>query len=216
MQDLDRELWKLGIPSKTKHNEVAPAQHEVAQIHSYSNLATDQNHLIMEMLKVIAERHNLVCLLHEKPFKGVNGSGKHNNWSLSSDTGINLLEPGNSPQDNVQFLIFLCAMIKAVDEYSDLLRISISSYSNDFRLGGAEAPPAIVSIYLGQEIMSILEAIERGEIYTRQRRNFEIGLNVIPSRAILPTATGLRLLHLLEINLNSEWLVRANQSLRQT
>lgn len=181
MQDLDRELWKLGIPSKTKHNEVAPAQHEVAQIHSYSNLATDQNHLIMEMLKVIAERHNLVCLLHEKPFKGVNGSGKHNNWSLSSDTGVNLLEPGNSPQDNVQFLIFLCAMIKAVDEYSDLLRISISSYSNDFRLGGAEAPPAIVSIYLGQEIMSILEAIERGEIYTRQRRNFEIGLNVIPS-----------------------------------
>lgn len=182
MQDLDKELWKLGVPSKTKHNEVAPSQHEVAQIHAYSNLATDQNHIIMETLKVTAQRHNLVCLLHEKPFAGINGSGKHNNWSLSANTGVNLLEPGNSPQDNVQFLIFLCAMIKAVDEYADLLRISISSYGNDLRLGGQEAPPPIVSIYLGDEIMSILESIEKGEIYTRKKRsNFEIGLNVLPS-----------------------------------
>ena len=146
MKDLDEELWKLGVPSKTKHNEVAPAQHEVAQIHTYCNLAADQNHIIMELLKTTAEKHGLVCLLHEKPFDSINGSGKHNNWSLSSDTGINLLNPGNSPQDNIQFLIFLCATIKAVDEYADLLRISISSAGNDCRLGGNEAPPSIVSV----------------------------------------------------------------------
>ncbi len=181
MKDLDEELWKLGVPSKTKHNEVAPAQHEVAQIYTYSNLAADQNHIIMETLKTVAERHNLVCLLHEKPFAFINGSGKHNNWSLCSDTGINLLDPGKSPQDNIQFLIFLCAMIKAVDEYADLLRVSVASPSNDRRLGGNEAPPAIVSIYLGEEIMNILEFIEKGEIYTRKTRgNFEIGLNVFP------------------------------------
>ncbi len=179
MQELDEELWKLGIPSKTKHNEVAPAQHEVAQIYTYSNIAADQNHLIMETLRVVAERHNLVCLLHEKPFDKINGSGKHNNWSLVSNRGINLLEPGKSPQDNIQFLIFLCAMIKAVDEYSDLLRISASSPSNDCRLGGHEAPPAIISVYLGEEIMAVLEALEAGEVYTCKRKgNFEIGLNV--------------------------------------
>lgn len=182
MQELDEELWKLGVPSKTKHNEVAPSQHEIAQIHTYSNLAADQNHIIMETLKQIAEKHNLVCLLHEKPFEGINGSGKHNNWSLSADTGANLLEPGNSPQDNVQFLVFLCAVIKAVDDYADLLRISVSSAGNDCRLGGNEAPPAVVSIYLGEEILNILEAIEKGTIYTgKKRENFEIGLDVFPS-----------------------------------
>ncbi len=182
MQEVDEELWKLGVPSKTKHNEVAPAQHEVAQIYSPSNLASDQNHIIMETLKVVANRHNLVCLLHEKPFKGINGSGKHNNWSLITNTGVNLLEPGNSPKDNVQFLVFLCAVIKAVDEYADLLRIAVSSYSNDKRLGGQEAPPSIISIYLGDELMEILESIERGEIYTRHaRNNFKVGLNVLLS-----------------------------------
>lgn len=181
MHDLDLELWKLGVPSKTKHNEVAPAQHEVAQIYTYSNLAADQNHIIMETLKTVAEKHNLVCLLHEKPFDFINGSGKHNNWSLSSDDGKNLLDPGDSPRENIQFLIFLCAMIKAVDEYSDLLRISVSSPGNDCRLGGQEAPPAIVSVYLGEEITDILNSIESGEIYTQPIKNdFEIGLNVFP------------------------------------
>ena len=182
MQDLDEELWRLGVPSKTKHNEVAPAQHEVAQIHTFSNLAADQNHMIMESLKHIAEKHNLVCLLHEKPFDGINGSGKHNNWSLTTDTGANLLDPGKSPQDNMQFLVFLGAIIKAVDEYSDLLRISISSAGNDCRLGGNEAPPPIVSVYLGDEIMEIIESVEKGEIYTRKDKgNFEIGLDVLAS-----------------------------------
>ncbi len=181
MQDLDEELWKLGVPSKTKHNEVAPSQHEVAQIHTYSNLATDQNHIIMETLKVVAEKHNLVCLLHEKPFDQINGSGKHNNWSLLADNGVNLLDPGKSPHENIQFLIFLCAVIKAVDEYSDLLRISISSPGNDCRLGGQEAPPAIVSVYLGDEIMAVVDSIERGEIYTNKKVcNLEMGLNVFP------------------------------------
>lgn len=181
MQDLDLELWKLGVPSKTKHNEVAPAQHEVAQIYTYSNLAADQNHIIMETLKLVAERHNLVCLLHEKPFEFINGSGKHNNWSLCSNDGKNLLDPGDSPRENIQFLIFLCAMIKAVDEYADLLRISVSSPSNDCRLGGQEAPPAIVSVYLGEEITDVLRSVESGEIYTQPIKNdFEIGLNVFP------------------------------------
>ena len=181
MIDLDNELWKLGVPSKTKHNEVAPAQHELAQIYTRSNLAADQNYIIMETLKTVAEKHNLVCLLHEKPFKFINGSGKHNNWSLSSDRGINLFDPGKSPRDNIQFLIFLCAMIKAVDEYADLLRISVSSLGNDERLGGQEAPPAIVSMYLGPEIMAILESIENGDIYTQKESGtFEIGLNVFP------------------------------------
>ena len=181
MQDLDLELWKLGVPSKTKHNEVAPAQHEVAQIYTYSNLAADQNHIIMETLKLVAERHNLVCLLHEKPFEFINGSGKHNNWSLCSNDGKNLLDPGDSPRENIQFLIFLCAMIKAVDEYADLLRISVSSPSNDCRLGGQEAPPAIVSVYLGEEITDVLKSVESGEIYTQPIKNdFEIGLNVFP------------------------------------
>ena len=181
MIDLDNELWKLGVPSKTKHNEVAPAQHEVAQIYTRSNLAADQNYILMETLKTVAEKHNLVCLLNEKPFKFINGSGKHNNWSLSSDEGINLFDPGKSPRDNIQFLIFLCAMIKAVDEYADLLRISVSSLGNDERLGSQEAPPVVVSMYLGPEITDILESIESGKIYTQKERGtFEIGLNVFP------------------------------------
>ncbi len=181
MEELDEELWKLGVPSKTKHNEVAPSQHEVAQLYTYSNLAADQNQIIMETLRLVAEKHNLVCLLHEKPFNGINGSGKHNNWSLSTNTGVNLLDPGKSPRDNIQFLIFLCAMVKAVDEYSDLLRISVASHSNDCRLGGSEAPPAVISVYLGEEAMNILESIERGEIYTHKKRGkLEVGLNVFP------------------------------------
>ena len=182
MRELDEELWKLGVPSKTKHNEVAPSQHEVAQIYTFSNHAADQNHIIMETLKQVAEKHNLVCLLHEKPFSGINGSGKHNNWSLSSDTGLNLFDPGVSPRDNVQFLVFLCAMIKAVDEYADLLRISISSAGNDCRLGGNEAPPSIVSVYLGEDIMEILESIEEGKMYNRKKRGeFCVGLDVFPA-----------------------------------
>ena len=182
MQELDEELWKLGVPSKTKHNEVAPSQHEVAQIYTFSNLAADQNHIIMETLKQVAEKHNLVCLLHEKPFRGINGSGKHNNWSLSSDTGVNLFDPGVSPRDNVQFLVFLCAVIKAVDEYADLLRISISSAGNDCRLGGNEAPPSIVSVYLGEDIIEILESIESGKMYSKKKRGaFYVGLDVFPT-----------------------------------
>lgn len=156
MKDLDEELWKLGILAKTKHNEVAPAQHELATIYSTSNLACDNNQLVMEIMKKTALKHNLVCLLHEKPFAYINGSGKHNNWSISTDTGINLLEPGNSPYENAQFLLFLTAIIKAVDEYQDLLRISVASASNDFRLGANEAPPAIVSMFLGDELTEIL------------------------------------------------------------
>lgn len=149
MEDLDKELWKLGILAKTKHNEVAPAQHELAPIFASTNVATDHNHLTMEAMKKVAERHGLVCLLHEKPYEGINGSGKHNNWSMSTDLGQNLLEPGDSPEDNIQFITFLCAVIKAVDEYQDLLRISASDAGNDHRLGANEAPPAIVSMFLG-------------------------------------------------------------------
>ncbi|WP_418523727.1 glutamine synthetase III [Hominenteromicrobium sp.] len=182
MQELDEELWKLGVLAKTKHNEVAPAQHELAPIFSTTNVATDHNQLTMETMKNVALRHGLVCLLHERPFAGVNGSGKHNNWSISTDTGKNLLEPGKLPQENAQFLLFLAAVIKGVDEYQDLLRISVASAGNDHRLGANEAPPAIISIFLGDELTAILHAIETGTVYGGTLRvNMEIGVNVLPS-----------------------------------
>ena len=182
MQELDEELWKLGVLAKTKHNEVAPAQHELAPIFSTTNVATDHNQLTMETMKNVALRHGLVCLLHEKPFAGVNGSGKHNNWSLSTDTGKNLFEPGKLPQENAQFLLFLAAVIKGVDEYQDLLRVSVASAGNDHRLGANEAPPAIISIFPGDELTAILHAIETGTVYGGTLRvNMEIGVNVLPS-----------------------------------
>ncbi len=181
MADLDMELWKLGIYSKTKHNEVAPAQHEMAPIFTTSNLGTDQNELTMEVMKKVALRHNLVCLLHEKPFEGVNGSGKHNNWSMSSDDGQNLLDPGDTPMENLQFLTILCALIKGVDEYADLMRISAASAGNDHRLGADEAPPAIVSMFLGEELDAVLQAIEEDGVYKTQTSTFEIGVNALPS-----------------------------------
>lgn len=181
MADLDMELWKLGIYSKTKHNEVAPAQHEMAPIFTTSNLGTDQNELTMEVMKKVALRHDLVCLLHEKPFEGVNGSGKHNNWSMSSDDGQNLLDPGDTPMENLQFLTILCALIKGVDEYADLMRISAASAGNDHRLGADEAPPAIVSMFLGEELDAVLQAIEEDGVYKTQTSTFEIGVNALPS-----------------------------------
>lgn len=181
MKDLDEELWKLGILAKTKHNEVAPAQHELAPIFATTNIATDHNQLTMEMMKKVAERHGLVCLLHEKPFAGVNGSGKHNNWSISTSEGENLLEPGKSPKDNTQFLLFLSAVIKAVDEYSDLLRVSVASAGNDHRLGANEAPPAIISMFLGDELTSILESIEKGEeAHDTAKAFMETGVLALP------------------------------------
>ncbi|MDF2567053.1 MAG: glnA3-2 [Oscillospiraceae bacterium] len=182
MKELDEELWKLGILAKTKHNEVAPAQHELAPIFTTTNIATDHNQLTMEMMKKVATRHGLVCLLHEKPFAGVNGSGKHNNWSVSTNTGVNLLEPGKSPYENAQFLLFLCAVIKAVDEYQDLLRISVANAGNDHRLGANEAPPAIVSMFLGDELTEILEAIDSGSAYEgRETSVMKIGVDVLPN-----------------------------------
>ena len=181
MEDLDKELWKLGILAKTKHNEVAPAQHELAPIFASTNVATDHNHLTMETMKKVAEKHGLVCLLHEKPYEGINGSGKHNNWSMSTDLGQNLLEPGDSPEDNIQFITFLCAVIKAVDEYQDLLRISASDAGNDHRLGANEAPPAIVSMFLGDELTEILESIENSSSYTSKGKiTMETGVDVLP------------------------------------
>ena len=181
MDELDQELWKLGIFAKTEHNEVAPAQHELAPIFSNTNLATDHNQLMMEMMKKVAERHGLACLLHEKPFAGVNGSGKHNNWSISTDTGVNLLEPGDSPKDNAQFLLFLTAVIKAVDDYQDLLRVSVASAGNDHRLGANEAPPAIVSIFLGDELTEILESIETESAYNQKDKvEMKVGVHVLP------------------------------------
>ena len=169
MKDLDDELWKLGVYAKTEHNEVAPAQHELAPVFTTTNIACDHNQLTMEMMKKVAERHGLKCLLHEKPFAGVNGSGKHNNWSLSTDTGVNLLDPGKTPYENAQFLLFLCAVIKAVDEYQDILRVTVASAGNDHRLGANEAPPAIISMFLGDELTEILEALENDEdVYKRQ------------------------------------------------
>jgi glutamine synthetase len=179
MKELDEELWKLGIPCKTKHNEVAPAQHEMAPIFESTNVGTDHNQLAMEMMKTIAGKHNMTCLLHEKPFAGVNGSGKHNNWSLATDTGKNLLDPGDNPDE--QFLLFLAAVIKAVDDYQDLLRVSVASAGNDHRLGANEAPPAIVSIFLGDELTEILDSIKNGVIYqSRGQTSMEIGAKVLP------------------------------------
>ena len=181
MKDLDEELWKLGILAKTKHNEVAPAQHELAPIFTTSNIATDHNQLTMEVMKKVADRHGLTCLLHEKPFAGINGSGKHNNWSISTNTGVNLLEPGDSPRENAQFLLFLVAIIKAIDEHQDLLRISVASAGNDHRLGANEAPPAIVSMFVGDELEGILEAIENGSDYSQKDKTYmEIGVDVLP------------------------------------
>lgn len=182
MKELDEELWKLGVFSKTKHNEVAPAQHELAPVFSTTNIATDHNQLTMEIMKKVAERHGLVCLLHEKPFDGVNGSGKHNNWSLSVKDGANLLEPGKRPYENKRFLLFLSAVIKAVDDYQDLLRISVASAGNDHRLGANEAPPAIISIFLGDELTEILESIETGTDYEQKKKvKLEIGVDVLPN-----------------------------------
>ncbi|MGL5378960.1 glutamine synthetase III family protein, partial [Clostridium sp.] len=181
MKDLDEELWKLGILAKTKHNEVAPAQHELAPIFTTTNIATDHNQITMELMKTIAKRHKLVCLLHEKPFNGINGSGKHNNWALSTDTGINLLEPGDSPEENAQFLVFLCGIIKAVDDYQDLLRLGAASAGNDHRLGANEAPPAILSMFLGDELTEILECLESDSSYaTRSKVCMEVGVDILP------------------------------------
>lgn len=182
MEDLNDELWKLGIMSKTEHNEVAPAQHEMAPIFDTANIAIDHNQITMEIMKNVAKRHNMVCLLHEKPFAGVNGSGKHNNWSMITDEGVNLLEPGKSPHENAQFLLFLTAIIKAIDEYQDLMRVSIASAGNDHRLGASEAPPAIMSIFLGDDLEEILECIEKGTSYKNQGAGrMEIGVHVLPS-----------------------------------
>jgi glutamine synthetase len=181
MEELDQELWKLGVYVKTEHNEVAPSQHELAPVFTTSNIATDQNQLTMEIMKKVAANHGLVCLLHEKPFAGVNGSGKHVNWSLSTDSGENLLSPGKNPAGNLRFLLFLCAVIKAVDEYQDLLRISVASAGNDNRLGGNEAPPAIISMFIGDDLEAILHAIEKGEDYNgKQDRTINIGVSVLP------------------------------------
>ncbi len=181
MKDLDEELWKLGILAKTKHNEAAPAQHELAPIFTKGNIATDHNQLTMEVMKMVASRHGLACLLHEKPFTGVNGSGKHNNWSLSTNTGVNLLEPGDSPRENAQFLLVLTAIIQAVDDHQDLLRLSVADAGNDHRLGAHEAPPAIISISLGDELTAILEAVESGKEYDQKdRSDLEIGVDVLP------------------------------------
>ncbi|WP_455793873.1 glutamine synthetase III family protein [Clostridium butyricum] len=182
MKDLDEELWKLGISAKTKHNEVAPGQHELAPIFSTTNIATDNNQLTMEVMKKVADKHGLYCLLHEKPFAGVNGSGKHNNWSMSTDDGLNLLEPGTSPHENKQFLLFLCAVIKAVDEYPDLLRVSAANAGNDHRLGANEAPPAIISIFLGDQLEDVLEQIEKGPATSsKSSSELTIGVNTLPN-----------------------------------
>ena len=182
MEELDEELWKLGIYSKTEHNEVAPCQHEMAPIFSTTNIATDHNQLTMEVMKKVADRHGFVCLLHEKPFEGVNGSGKHNNWSISTDKGENLLEPGKTPSSNAQFLLFLTAVVKAVDEYQDLLRISVANAGNDHRLGANEAPPAIVSMFVGEELEAILDSIVSGTGYTDVTKTMmSIGASVLPA-----------------------------------
>ena len=181
MKELEQKLWALGVCAKTKHNEVAPAQHEMAPIFTMSSIATDHNQLTMELLKSVADSHGLACLLHEKPFAGVNGSGKHNNWSIATDDGVNLLEPGQTPRENAQFLLFLVAVIKAVDEYQDLLRVSTASAGNDHRLGANEAPPAIISMFVGEELMDVLEAIESGADYKdKEKRQMEIGVTVLP------------------------------------
>ncbi len=182
MHQLDEELWKLGVPAKTKHNEVAPAQHELAPVFDTANIAVDHNQLTMEMMKKVADSHGLVCLLHEKPFAGINGSGKHNNWSMITDTGVNLLYPGSTPSENIQFLVFLVAVIQAVDDYADLLRVSVATAGNDHRLGANEAPPAIVSIFLGEELTEVLDSIEKGTFLAKKEAvPMEMGASVIPS-----------------------------------
>ncbi len=181
MTELNEELWKLGILAKTQHNEVAPAQHELAPIYTTTNIATDHNQLTMEIMQKVAARHGLICLLHEKPFAGVNGSGKHNNWSMSTDSGVNLLSPGETPYENAQFLLFLCAVIKAVDDYQDLLRISVATAGNDHRLGANEAPPAVVSMFLGDELNAVLEAIENDTPYENaEKTQMKLGVDVLP------------------------------------
>lgn len=181
MEELNKELWKLGILAKTEHNEVAPAQHELAPIYTTTNIATDHNQLTMEIMQKVAAKHGLVCLLHEKPFAGVNGSGKHNNWSIATDTGVNLLSPGETPYENAQFLLFLCAVIKAVDDYQDLLRIAVATAGNDHRLGANEAPPAVVSIFLGDELNAVLEAIETDTPYAgTEKTQMKLGVDVLP------------------------------------
>ena len=181
MADLNEELWKLGVLAKTEHNEVAPAQHELAPIYTTTNIATDHNQLTMEMMQKVASRHGLVCLLHEKPFAGVNGSGKHNNWSMATDTGINLLTPGETPYENAQFLLLLCAVIQAVDDYQDLLRLSVATAGNDHRLGANEAPPAVVSIFLGDELTAVLDAIEKEQPYNAAEKSvMRLGVHVLP------------------------------------
>ena len=183
MDDLDEELWKLGVVAKTKHNEVAPGQHELAPMFSTTNIATDHNQLVMEIIKTVAKRHGLACLLHEKPFAGVNGSGKHNNWSMNTNTGENLLDPGDTPSENARFLLMLAAVIKAVDEYQDLLRISVATPGNDCRLGGDEAPPAIISIFLGDELTAILDCIKEGVPYDKHAggEKMEVGVDALPN-----------------------------------
>ncbi|MCR5590862.1 MAG: glutamine synthetase III [Lachnospiraceae bacterium] len=182
MKELNEELWKLGVYARTEHNEAAPAQHELAPIYTTTNLATDQNQVTMEIMKNVARKHGMVCLLHEKPFEGVNGSGKHNNWSISTDTGMNLLEPGKSPYENAQFLLFLAAMIKGIDEYQEMMRVCVASAGNDHRLGGAEAPPAIVSVFIGDDLAEVLDCIEEGKSYAGSGSGrMEIGVSVLPS-----------------------------------
>ncbi len=182
MRDLNTELWKMGITSKTQHNEVAPAQYEMAPLFSTTNIATDHNQLVMETMQKVALRHDLVCLLHEKPYAGINGSGKHNNWSLSTDDGINLLEPGSTPGANVQFLLFVSAMIKAVDTHADILRMTCAHAGNDHRLGANEAPPAIISIFMGEELTEILEKISKGQPVTQKGAQYvKVGVDTLPS-----------------------------------
>ena len=186
MVDVDEALWKLGIPAKTRHNEVAPGQFEIAPIFESQNLAVDHNMLVMEVLRKTANKHDMVCLLHEKPFSGMNGSGKHNNWSLATDTGINLFDSGETPGENAQFLLFLCAVIKAADDYQDLLRISIASAGNDHRLGAAEAPPAIISMFLGEELTGILEAIENDTACdVKEKELFKVGVHALPRLSLI-------------------------------
>ncbi len=182
MKELNEELWKLGVYARTEHNEAAPAQHELAPIFATTNLACDQNQIMMEIMRNVARKHGLVCLLHEKPFEGVNGSGKHNNWSIATDTGMNLLEPGKSPHENAQFLLFLCAMIKGIDEYQEMMRVCVASAGNDHRLGAAEAPPAIVSVFVGDDLAEVLDCIEEGKSYAGSKSGrMEIGVSVLPS-----------------------------------
>jgi len=182
MKELNEELWKLGVYSKTEHNEVAPAQHEMAPVFAIVNVVADHNQLAMEVMKRVADKHGLTCLLHEKPFAGINGSGKHNNYSLSTDTGMNLLDPGDTPNENAQFLLFLAAVIKAVDDYQDLLRVSIASAGNDHRLGANEAPPAIISMFLGDELTAVIDSIVSESAYNgHKRESMLLGVDVLPA-----------------------------------